>query len=95
MTAKLRWVPPWNGTGTAVVGPGALELHGLADDRDEVGAVADLLDGLVGDHAHAENSTIVTPVPPWFRGANPNRVTRRSPETTRRTRSRTTPVPMP
>ena len=32
---------------------------------------------------------MVTPVPPWFRGAKPKRATRRSPETTRRTRSRT------
>ena len=30
---------------------------------------------------------MVTPVPPWFRGAKPNRATRRSPDTTRRTRS--------
>ena len=66
-------------TGPAIVGAGALELHRLADDLDEVGAVADLLDDLVGNQAHAENSTMVTPVPPWLRGAKPNRVTRRSP----------------
>ena len=82
-------------TGAAIVGAGALELDGFADDADQVGAVAHLLDDLVGNHAHAENSTMVTPVPPWFRGAKPKRATRRSPETTRRTRSRTTPVPIP
>ena len=57
-------------TGTPVVGAGPLERHRLSDQPDDVGAVADLFDGLVGDHAHAENSTMVTPVPPWFRGAN-------------------------
>ncbi len=82
-------------TGSAVVGAGALELDRLPDDPDQVRAVAHLLDDLVGNHAHAGNSTIVTPVPPWLRGAKPKRATRRSPETTRRTRSRTTPVPMP
>ena len=52
------------GTRAPVVRAGALELHRLADDPDEVRAVPDLLDRLVGDHAHAENSTMVTPVPP-------------------------------
>ncbi len=57
------------GTGPPVVRSGPLELHRFPDDRDQVGAVADLLDDFFGDHAHAENSTTVTPVPPWFRGA--------------------------
>ncbi len=52
------------GTGSAVVGAGALQRHGLSDQPDDIGAVAHLLDGLVRDHAHAENSTMVTPVPP-------------------------------
>jgi hypothetical protein len=47
-----------------VVGAGALEVHRLADEADQIRAVADLLDDVVGDEAHAENSTIVTPVPP-------------------------------
>ena len=51
-------------TRPAVIRAGPLELHRLADDPDQVGAVAHLLDGLVGNHAHAENSTMVTPVPP-------------------------------
>jgi hypothetical protein len=58
-------------TRAAIVGSGPLELDRFADDPDQVGAVAHLIDHLVRDHAHAENSTMVTPVPPWFRGAKP------------------------
>jgi len=39
--------------------------------------------------------TMVTPVPPCCRGAKSNFATRRSRCSTRRTRSRTTPVPIP
>jgi hypothetical protein len=50
-----------------------LELHDLADDLDDVGAVADLLDDVLGD-AQARSSSepsgasvaIVTPSPPSF-----------------------------
>jgi hypothetical protein len=57
------------GTGSTIVGAGSLERHRLADETDEIHAVADLIDSLLGNHAHAENSTMVTPVPPWLRGA--------------------------
>src|SRR5690606_2129772 len=79
--------------GSAPVGTGTLELHRFPDDAEDIRALAHLLDDLVGDHQ--SSSTIVTPVPPWLRGANAKDRTRRSLETTRRTRSRTTPVPMP
>src|SRR5690606_32452759 len=79
--------------GSAPVGTGAPELDRLTDDAEDVRALAHLLDDLVGDHQ--SSSTMVTPVPPWLRGANANERIRRSLETTRRTRSRTTPVPMP
>src|SRR5262249_49085029 len=82
-------------TRSPVVGAGPLELHRLADDPDQVGALAHQVDGLVGDHAHAENSTMVTPVPPGWRGAKEWLRIRLSRDTIRRTRSRTTPVPIP
>ena len=52
------------GTGAAVVRAGAPQIHRFADDPHDVRAVPDLLDHVVGDQAHAENSTMVTPVPP-------------------------------
>src|SRR4029079_9616823 len=79
----------------APVRAGALQLDALADDADDVGALAHLLDDVLRDHAHPANSAMVTPVPPWFRAAKSNVRTRRSLPSTRRTRSRTTPVPMP
>src|SRR5687768_1138424 len=60
---------PVERTWATIVGAGPLECHRFTDEADQVHAVADLLDSLVRYHAHAENSTIVTPVPPWFRGA--------------------------
>src|SRR5207245_5503378 len=59
-------------TGSAEVRSGAPELDVLADDPHDVRGFADLLDHVVGDQAHAVNSTMVTPWPPWFAGAKPN-----------------------
>ena len=56
--ATVKWTRP------TIVRAGPLEGHRFTDEPDEVGAVAHLLDGLIRDHAHAENSTMVTPVPP-------------------------------
>src|SRR5262249_30448456 len=44
------------GTRPAPVGAGALELDVLADQRDHVGGLADLLDDLVRDHFAAARS---------------------------------------
>ena len=51
-------------TRAPVIGAGALELDRLPDEAYQVGALPDLIYRLVGNHAHAENSTMVTPVPP-------------------------------
>src|SRR5207237_8970998 len=67
---------PVKRTRGAEIGPGALELDVLPDDPHDVRGLADLLDHVVGDEAHARNSTSVTPCPPWFGGANPKRCTR-------------------
>src|SRR6476620_1493580 len=56
---------PMKWTGSPVIRTGPCERNGLADDSHQVGGVADLIDDLIRDHAHPENSTIVTPVPPW------------------------------
>ncbi len=82
-------------TGRAEIGPGALELDVLADDPHDVRRLADLLDHVVGNEAHALNSTTVTPAPPWFGGAKPKRFTRGSPERTSCTNWRSAPVPLP
>ena len=82
-------------TGTTIVGSGSLQFHRLTNDLEKIGTVAHLLDDVVGDAAHERNSTIVTPVPPSRRSANLQCNTRESPSSTCRTRSRTTPVPMP
>src|SRR2546428_129827 len=81
--------------GTAVVGAGALELDMLPDDPHEVRRVADLLDDVVGDQAHAVNSAIVTPWPPRSRGAKPKRSTRGSRARRSCTNWRSAPVPLP
>jgi hypothetical protein len=86
---------PVEGAGSAVIRSHSLELHRFTNDADEIGAVPHLFDNLVRDHAHSVNSTMVTPVPPWLAGAKPNLEILRSLATTRRTRSRTTPVPIP
>src|SRR6266571_1647191 len=86
---------PVKRTRSAEIGPGALELDVLPDDSYDVGGLADLLDHVVGDEAHARNSTSVTPWPPWFGGANPKRFTRGSAERTSCTNSRRAPVPLP
>src|SRR6266568_1828972 len=86
---------PVKRTGGTEIGPGALELDVLPDDSHDVGGLADLLDHVVGDEAHARNSTSVTPWPPWFGGANPKRWTRGSAERTSCTNSRRAPVPLP
>src|SRR5207244_5273892 len=39
------------GTAAAVVRAGALQFDSLADDPDEIGGLAHLLDAVVGDHA--------------------------------------------
>ena len=61
--------PAVEGTGAAIVRAGPLQVHGLADDRHDVGGVADLLDHFVRN-AHGLSSATVAPVPPWFEGAN-------------------------
>src|SRR5206468_280667 len=81
--------------GAAVVRAGALELDVLPDDPHDVRRVADLLDDVVGDQAHAVNSAIVTPWPPCSRGAKPNRATRRSCARRSCTSWRSAPVPLP
>src|SRR5438034_1773959 len=86
---------PVKRTRGAEIGPGALELDVLPDDPHDVRGLADLLDHVVGDEAHARNSTSVTPWPPWFGGANPKRFTRWSAERTSCTNSRRAPVPLP
>src|SRR2546429_5504493 len=86
---------PVKRTRGAEIGPGALELDVLPDDPYDVGGLADLLDHVVGDEAHARNSTSVTPWPPWFGGANPKRFTRGSAERTSCTNWRRAPVPLP
>src|SRR3954464_7362960 len=55
---------PMKGARATVIRAGALELHRFADEPYDVRTVADLLNRLVGNHAHAVNSTMVTPVPP-------------------------------
>src|SRR5713101_9903881 len=55
---------PMKRTWRAIVGPRALELDVLADDPHDVRGLADLLNHLIGDEAHALNSTTVTPEPP-------------------------------
>src|SRR5213079_825217 len=79
----------------AIVGPAALELDVLSDDPDQIRGLADLVDDVVGDQAHAVNSTIVTPWPPWLAGAKPKRCTRASVERMSCTSLRTAPVPLP
>jgi len=86
---------PVKRTRGAEIGPGALELDVLPDDPYDVRGLADLLDHVVGDEAHARNSTSVTPWPPWFGGANPKRFTRGSAERTSCTNWRRAPVPLP
>ena len=81
--------------GGAKIRTGALELHVLADDPHDVGRVPDLLDHVVRNEAHAVNSTIVTPCPPWFGGAKPKRPTRVSADTMSCTSWRSAPVPLP
>ena len=61
---KVSVGPAVKWTGPAVIGAGTLERDRFSDQPDDIGAVAYLLDRLIGDHAHAENSTMVTPVPP-------------------------------
>ncbi len=92
---EVAVLPAMERAGAAPVGPGALEVHRLAHQADEVHRVADLLDHVVGDPAHARNSSTVTPLPPWLAGAKPKRATRRSRRTSSCTRARTTPVPFP
>src|SRR5205823_6661562 len=86
---------PVKRTRSAEIGPGALELDVLADDPHEVRGLADLLDHVVRDQAHAVNSTSVTPCPPWFEGAKPKCFTRASAERTSCTSWRSAPVPLP
>src|SRR5438445_8994434 len=81
--------------GAAVVRAGGLVLDVLPDDPHDVRRVADLLDDVVGDQAHAVNSAIVTPWPPCSRGAKPNRATRRSCARRSCTSWRSAPVPLP
>src|SRR5207249_696713 len=81
--------------GTAVVRAGALELDVLPDDPHDVRRVADLLDDVVGNQAHAVNSAIVTPWPPCSRGAKPKRSTRGSRARRSCTSWRRAPVPLP
>src|SRR5205807_6878394 len=81
--------------GTAVVRAAALELDVLPDDPHDVRRVADLLDDVVGNQAHAVNSAIVTPWPPCSRGAKPKRSTRGSRARRSCTNWRRAPVPLP
>src|SRR5262249_45632388 len=78
----------------AVIRAGAPQRHKFADDRDQVGGVADTLDDFFRDHAHA-SSAMVTPVPPCGAGASWNPVTRRSALSICDTRARNAPVPLP
>ena len=86
---------PVERAGPAVIGPRALQLDVLADDPHQIRGVAHLLDHVVGDHAQARNSTIVTPAPPWFGGAKAKRFTRASCARMPCTSLRTAPVPFP
>src|SRR6185312_12355320 len=86
---------PVKGTRGAEIRPGALELDVLADDPHDVRRLADLLDHVIGNEAHARNSTSVTPWPPWFDGAKPKRFTRGSAERISCTSWRRAPVPLP
>src|SRR2546426_4873323 len=61
---------PVERAGPAEIRSRALELDVLPDDPHHVRRFADLLDHVVGDQAHALNSTTVTPWPPWFAGAD-------------------------
>src|SRR3954468_15843137 len=69
-----------------------LEIDVLADDRDDVGGVANQLHHFVGDHA---NSATVTPAPPSFHAPRRKLVTRDSLRSISATRSRSAPVPLP
>ena len=55
-------------TAAAPVAAGALQVHRLAHEGQDVGGILHLLDDLVGNEAHGENSAMVTPVPPCCRG---------------------------
>ena len=46
------------------VGPGPFQLHVLTEDSHQVRRIADLLDHVVGDEAHALSSATVAPAPP-------------------------------
>src|SRR6185437_4277638 len=86
---------PVKRTRGAEIRPGALELDVLADDPHDVRCLADLLDHIIRNEAHARNSTSVTPWPPWFDGAKPKRFTRGSAERISCTSWRRAPVPLP
>src|SRR4029077_15361795 len=83
------------GTRRAKIRARPLELDVLSDDPHDVRGLSNLLDHIVGNEAHAVNSATVTPEPPWFAGANPNRLTRASRASTSCTSWRSAPVPLP
>src|SRR5438045_8251575 len=76
----------------AEIGTGALEIDVLADDLDDVGGIAYLLDDFVRNHF---SSTTVTPAPPSFQAPRRKFVTRDSLRSISATRSRRAPVPLP
>src|SRR5262245_1249835 len=77
---------------SAEIRSGAFQLDVLADDSDQVGRLADLLDHVFGDHA---NSATVTPWPPWLAGARAKRLIRGSRFKATCTKSLSAPVPLP
>src|SRR4029079_1380084 len=79
-------------TRSAEVGARPFEVHVLADDLDDIGGVADLVDDLVGYHL---SSPPVTPAPPSFQAPRRKFVTRDSLRSISETRSRNAPVPLP
>src|SRR5690606_35753094 len=89
---EVRVRPLVEGAGPAPHAARLLELHVLADDRDDVRRGAHLLHHFVGDHA---SSTTVTPAPPSFHAPMRCDFTRLSPLSNCATRSRSAPVPLP
>src|SRR5262245_12358737 len=84
--------PAMKGARSAEIRSGAFQLDVLADDSDQVGRLADLLDHVFGDHA---NSATVTPWPPWLAGARAKRLIRGSRFKATCTKSLSAPVPLP
>src|SRR5215510_7577448 len=85
-------LPVVEGTRPSEAVTDALELHVLADDRDDVRLFAYALDDVVGNHA---KSATVTPFPPSFQAPSLKPFTLVSLRSISPTRSRNTPVPFP